>query len=196
MNQIKSNEIIINDPFYEFNQTHLYKASPARLAYHFLIGKTKTSLNLKKQRDLLNIAVPKTIQYNAIQTNHYVKFKNKNTDLMYEKADALLKRYARAKCVVTSRIHCALPSLSMGTPVYFLFDGLSDQINHLSRLKGTIDHLNLLTTIPKDKIDTLIERDMNVIHPEEVNWDYPHDNPKSFEPFSEKLIQTCKGFIS
>ena len=194
--KIKTNEIIINDPFYEFNQSHLYKASPARLAYHFLTGKTKTSLNLKKQSDLLNIAIPNHIQHNAIRTNHYVKFKNNNTDLMYEKAETLLKRYARAKCVVTSRIHCALPSLSMGTPVYFLFDGLSDQINHLSRLKGTIDHLNLLTTIPKDKIETLFDRNMNVIHPEEVNWDQPHENPKSFKPFSDKLIQSCKKFIN
>jgi hypothetical protein len=36
------------------------------------------------------------------------------------KAEALLKLYAEAKSVVTSRLHCALPCLALGTPVLFI----------------------------------------------------------------------------
>lgn len=37
-----------------------------------------------------------------------------------EKASALLRTYARARAVVTTRLHCALPCLAMGTPVLFI----------------------------------------------------------------------------
>lgn len=37
-----------------------------------------------------------------------------------ERASALLGLYARARAVVTSRLHCALPCLALGTPVLFV----------------------------------------------------------------------------
>lgn len=53
----------------------------------------------------------------------------------------LLRRYAAAKAVVTSRLHCALPCLAMGTPVLLVetaadryrFDGLRDLLHHVDR---------------------------------------------------------------
>ena len=36
------------------------------------------------------------------------------------RAEALLKIYAAAKAVVTTRLHCALPCLALGTPVLFI----------------------------------------------------------------------------
>ena len=35
-------------------------------------------------------------------------------------AERLLELYARARLVVTSRLHCALPCLALGTPVLFM----------------------------------------------------------------------------
>ena len=35
-------------------------------------------------------------------------------------AEELLSRYAKAQLVITSRLHCALPCLAMGTPVIFI----------------------------------------------------------------------------
>jgi hypothetical protein len=54
------------------------------------------------------------------------------------RAKELLGLYARASCVVTSRLHCALPCLAMGTPVLLLdmagdtyrFKGLGDFLHH------------------------------------------------------------------
>lgn len=46
---------------------------------------------------------------------------NKYTeDQKFELAEDLLKKYSTAKLVITSRIHCALPCLALGTPVIYL----------------------------------------------------------------------------
>ena len=54
------------------------------------------------------------------------------------RAQELLDLYARASCVVTSRLHCALPCLALGTPVLLVdvapdqgrFSGLRDFLHH------------------------------------------------------------------
>ncbi len=58
----------------------------------------------------------------------------------FARAQELLDLYARASCVVTSRLHCALPCLAMGTPVLLVdvahdqerFGGLHDFVHHCS----------------------------------------------------------------
>ncbi len=43
-------------------------------------------------------------------------------DERFDAVEALLHRYKRAKCVVTQRLHCALPCLALGTPVLLLYE--------------------------------------------------------------------------
>ena len=38
----------------------------------------------------------------------------------FEKAESLLQIYARASCVITTKLHCAMPSLAMQTPVLLI----------------------------------------------------------------------------
>jgi len=45
------------------------------------------------------------------------------TDEKIVMAKQLLQTYADAKYVITSRLHCALPCLAFGTPVYFIYEG-------------------------------------------------------------------------
>ncbi len=55
----------------------------------------------------------------------------------FAKAAGLLRCYANAKAVVTTRLHCALPCLALGTPVLLIetagdryrFDGLRDLLH-------------------------------------------------------------------
>jgi hypothetical protein len=67
-----------------------------------------------------------------------------------QKADDLLRLYAGAKCVITSRLHCALPCLAIETPVLLInkatdvyrFSGLQDLVRHCSRdafMSGRVD---------------------------------------------------------
>jgi hypothetical protein len=56
------------------------------------------------------------------------------------RARRLLSIYATARCVVTTRLHCALPCLALGTPVLFIeaatdgyrFDGLRELLHTLT----------------------------------------------------------------
>jgi hypothetical protein len=65
-----------------------------------------------------------------------------------ERKDAALvqlKGIAKAKLVVTSRIHSALPAVAFGTPVLFLSDGL-EHPNQKSRLQGMESFFMSLTS--------------------------------------------------
>jgi len=54
-------------------------------------------------------------------------------------AQKQLDMISKSKLVITSRIHTALPAISLGTKVIFLTDGL-DHINQKSRLEGLSDY--------------------------------------------------------
>lgn len=69
----------------------------------------------------------------------------------FERAEALVDLYATASCVVTSRLHTALPCLAMGTPILLVegtwepyrFDGLRELVHHCSVedvLSGGLDY--------------------------------------------------------
>jgi len=69
-------------------------------------------------------------------TVHPEMFKNEQEKLNY--AENLVRKYACAKLVVTSRIHCALPCVGLETPVIFVTDENGD-IGAEDRLDGLID---------------------------------------------------------
>lgn len=92
-----------------------------------------------------------------------------------------LQRLCNAKFVVTSRIHCALPCLAMGTPVLFIdcdlkqdrLEGLKDLFNTIT-IKGNEISSNFDFT---DKIDNEIE------------------NPKRHEHYKNLLLTKVHDFI-
>ncbi|MFR9645012.1 MAG: hypothetical protein SNH57_07020, partial [Rikenellaceae bacterium] len=58
-------------------------------------------------------------------------------------AQDLVQKYAKASLVVTSRIHCALPSLGLETPVVYVDDVNQDE-ESWCRLKGIKDLFNVV----------------------------------------------------
>ncbi|OGI67957.1 hypothetical protein A2738_03870 [Candidatus Nomurabacteria bacterium RIFCSPHIGHO2_01_FULL_42_15] len=97
----------------------------------------------------------------------------------FKKARELLKTYAGAKLVVTSRLHCALPCLAFGTPVIFVYKDLNDP-----RFGGLLDYLRAYST----------EDFKKNIH--EINWENPLPNPRDITPLQEALRKTCENFIN
>ena len=92
------------------------------------------------------------ILYNAVYVTHKAKqsaFKDDDEKLNY--AEDLLKKYAKAKFVVTSRIHCALPCLGIETPVLFVTSSKleGDSLRSAGRFGGIIDFLHVLRWTPK-----------------------------------------------
>lgn len=77
---------------------------------------------------------------------------NDTNDIRFYKADLLLKRYSEAKIVFTSKIHCALPCLAIGTSVVFIKGpDLNNEID-TSRFDGILDYLNIIEINSQNKI--------------------------------------------
>jgi hypothetical protein len=101
---------------------------------------------------------------------------DKNRLRRFSSAYKLLETYARASFVVTTRLHCALPSLAFGTPVLFLkadrdalrFEGLDTLLNSCS----VADFLTYETS----RIDN------------------PAENPTRHLSIRQRLIETVEKF--
>lgn len=70
--------------------------------------------------------------------------KKDTNDERFLKADKLLKRYSKARIVFTSKIHCALPCLAIGTPVVFIKGPDLNNEFDTSRFDGLLDYLNVI----------------------------------------------------
>ena len=76
---------------------------------------------------LLEKLIPKSIREQAIYIEHEIPtFINKNDIYQRQKyvQENLLNKYAEAKLVITSRLHCTLPCVAYNTPCILLFDRL------------------------------------------------------------------------
>ena len=129
----------------------------------------------------------KDIIMNSTYIHHYVE--NKNDDFyLLDKAEQLVKLYAKARLVITSRIHCALPCLGLETPVIYLREKADDYIS-TCRLGGIEDLFNMVEINDGDlqsnfKIDSVISSE-----------NYPV-NKDSWKVYAQELDNRCKKFIS
>lgn len=99
--------------------------------------------------------------------------------LRMRKAKALLALYARAKAVVTSRLHCALPCLALGTPVLFITDRADDR--RFSGLIGLVRHC---------------ERQAFLTGESEFNLESPVQNSDDYLALARPLAASCTAFVS
>jgi len=84
-------------------------------------------------------AVRRSTDKRVTATTHWSE-QTTRTEERFVLAQNLLTTYAQASCVITTRLHCALPCVAMGTPVLLLdtasdqhrFDGLHDFVRHCS----------------------------------------------------------------
>lgn len=96
-------------------------------------------------------------------------------------AEKLLRSYARAKLVITSRIHAALPCLALGTPV-ILVAHKRDKKRYL----GLSEFLNYVWFDDNGKLKVQVLRNARG---DVVNKD-------DFRVYADKLKQCCKRFVS
>jgi len=71
--------------------------------------------------------------------------KDKNTRMNDVKT--LLVKYGKAKLVITSLIHCALPCVALGTPVVFIDFGFNNSWANRDRFKGITDMFEVYSNI-------------------------------------------------
>ena len=97
----------------------------------------------------------------------------------FELANDLLSLYASATFVVTSRLHCALPCLALGTPV--LFCPVAKDTYRFSGLFALLRH-----TTRQDLLGNRAPFDLGA----------PSPNPDTYRNLRDNLIERCNSFIT
>ena len=192
-----NNNIIMNDVLYKFLASKIYSLEGQNTLMKikiWLSNLKKQIIGTRKRNKILNQLIPKKILKESIKISQLVN-KNLGEDAITNLASKRIQEYANSKLVITSRIHCALPCLAVGTPVLFVLEGLENPKADMSRLKGILDYVNILSNVSKEKIDTLFGKKMYVFHSSEIDWDNPPKNPNTHLDLTKKLIEDCNTFI-
>lgn len=119
-----------------------------------------------------------------------------NNDDLLNLAENLIKSYASAKLVITSRIHSALPCLGLNTPVIFIANKevISDngKFNTPGRLEGLVEFLRVLKLEDEDfSSDDDLLGDGRII-----DENFTFKNKTDWQPYAEDLARRVSQFMS
>ena len=113
--------------------------------------------------------LPSHVLHKSTEITHEIPMKKVSGISRYLYAYKLIERYARAKLVITTRIHCALPCVALGTPVIFLNlkNLYNADANHESpRVSGLTSLFHTVDAYRKTQHEMkLFLRDFNYTHP-------------------------------
>lgn len=122
------------------------------------------------------------------QQSSYYSHNFPNNDKLLGEAKRLVEKYAKARLVVTSRIHCALPCLGLETPV--IFTELANQSEaSLCRFGGLRDLFNVIVWK-----NGKLQSDFNIVNKITEVSDVPL-NKELWKPLAQALIVRCKDFF-
>lgn len=128
-------------------------------------------------------------EYISQQNKEYkTDFRNEYERL--EAAEKLIKKYARAKLVVTSRIHCALPCIGLGVPVLYTENTKQSEASSC-RLGGLKELFNTIS-INENGYKTNFEFNKE----KKISINSAPLNRESWIEYAKDLITTCKKFTS
>lgn len=125
--------------------------------------------------------IRKLFSNEAFETIHhavkYYEEKISNEQRM-ERVEKLLEKYQNAKCVITSRLHCALPCLALGTPVLLVYEEHFED-----RIKSFLELLHYVT--------------LEAIQKNEWSYDIvcPPENKNVYLKIRQSLEEKCNSFI-
>lgn len=115
----------------------------------------------RKLASILNELIPANAE---VQVTQHLAPLGLSDDEYFRQAETLLRIYEQADLVLTSRIHCALPCLGMGTPVVLFANDAGDL-----RFPGLIDWLNTVRYTRKGNIRTSIQTENgSVVNPKKT----------------------------
>jgi hypothetical protein len=143
-------------------------------------GKRKRILQKLFDGNLLN---------SAKELEHYHTARHSEKE-RFTMAESFLEKYATAKLVVTSRLHCALPCLAFGTPVIFINGGFTEQYDQC-RLEGTINLFNTISIDEQEKITANFD-----LPQQKIGTNFRLPNPETFRKFVTPLKEACHNFIN
>ncbi len=133
----REDKIYIVDPLYNYPRVKKVFYDFKHTIRNILNGNI---FQLNKNNRHLKKIISKEILNSAEFINQEPPSKTYSDPENFEMAEKLLIKYSKAKLVITSRIHCALPCLALGTPVIFIngFDSFVDSC----RFDGILELFN------------------------------------------------------
>ncbi len=180
----RNDEIYIVDPFYNYPNTEKLFFSYKSLIRGILKG---DAFQLNKLQKHLKKVVSKEVLEKANYVTQVLPSGIHTEEEKFAYAEDCLKKYAKAKLVITSRIHCALPCLAMGTPVIFLnaFNTFVDTC----RFDGILELFNRIDVADNGSYTT------NFDLPGKITLDTMVTNLGLHHKLAEPLKEKCKDFI-
>lgn len=199
----KSGKVFIVEPYSNCSLRSLRKIAIVKLITYAIAHQRDINTVMKKTkvhgwRNFLGTAYyllqySKVFDYSMLvdaeyvnQYNHDIEKKYKTHAELLGYAEELVKNYSEADCVITTRIHCALPCIGLETPVIFVEDQYADS-QSTDRFGGLIELFNTITWTGKELkgnlTRTIINRD-----------NFPVNKP-DWKPIAQKLITTCNAFM-
>lgn len=141
----------------------------------------------KKEKTLNKIFTKDLLAKGTFIAQLYIGNKNTNDrEYHLQVAKEYLKRLSQAKLVVTSRIHCALPCLAIGTPVIFIDSELDRE-----RLSGLTDLFNTITINEKGEICSNFE------YPTKIGMNFIEEfaNKNDYIKYKTELLNSVQDFL-
>ena len=135
--------------------------------------------------------------FNAEYVTHNVDTTRfSNNDEWMEYARGLIKKYAKSKYVITSRIHCALPCLGVETPVIFvqagsLYDGT---LRDNSRFGGLIEMFNIVS-YELGTIKPISSSMKDLFRKGKLKLNSSFDNPILYKKYRDEMIKKTFEFV-
>ncbi len=170
-----------------------FKDFPLRYTLsHFKNGNVPRSFQKNRYMNELLSTIPADLQGKVEVIENSIDGENISVESRFSMAEEYLSKLAKANMVVTSRIHCALPCLALGTPVVFIKYGQTSMSN-IYRFRGIIDHMNVID------LDGDMKRHgfkSNFLDVADIDWSNPPANPRTFEKCSSALAKQCLDFAN
>lgn len=166
-----------------FNWAKINKIYNKRFAVFSIIDYLKNLTFVEKYSRIFTMEVLEDAEYIC----HEMQDNFRNDDEKFRYADELLHKYASAKFVVTSRIHCALPCLGFETPVLYVYNTEQEEIS-TCRMGGLLELFHLIRINGKSIRSTL---DID-----KITVDTNFRNKQDYKIYRDALISRCKEFIN
>ncbi|MEQ1161670.1 polysaccharide pyruvyl transferase family protein [Acinetobacter calcoaceticus] len=183
---VEREKIYIVDPLYNYPQKDYIMSHYKPLLKAVLNGNI---FKFNKTNQHLTNIFTKELLEKAEYIKQHLPGKGVSYEQRFKLADELLEKYSKAKLVITSRIHCALPCLAMGTPVIYVngFDDFADTC----RFDGILDLFNRVDVDSKTgEFSTNFEFDG-----EKISESVKIKNKEKYLELADALKKTCSDFV-
>lgn len=163
--------------------------SQLKKGYFFNRYYLKNLFNLYRFYFTFRKVISKEVFLNAEYITHlYQENEIKDENLRFQEAGKLLQKYANAKYVITSRIHCALPCLSLETPVIYI-QNMDENEFSSCRFSGITELFHVIN------VSYLKHKIISSFSSEKLTENFSFSNKDLYKDFQKKLVNRCEAFV-